>query len=112
MCSRLALLLALLAVVAAGCGDDDAPSAETLPGQELTVPDEDPGTGEETIERPTTTETTPPPTETSPRDDDSGGTQAPAAKQPQDTPDNDVPPPKDSPAERFEKFCEENPGAC
>jgi hypothetical protein len=40
-------------------------------------------------------------------DDGSGGTQAP-----QDSPQNDTPPPSGSPAERFEQFCQENPGAC
>jgi hypothetical protein len=38
---------------------------------------------------------------------DTGGTQAP-----QDSPQTDTPPPSGSPAERFERFCEENPGAC
>jgi hypothetical protein len=31
---------------------------------------------------------------------------------PEDTPQNDAPPPEDSPAERFEQYCNENPGAC
>jgi len=38
----------------------------------------------------------------------SGGTPAP----PQDSPQNDTPPPSGSPAEKFEQFCQENPGAC
>jgi hypothetical protein len=38
---------------------------------------------------------------------DSGGTPAP-----DDSPQNDTPPPSGSPAERFEQFCQENPGAC
>ena len=29
-----------------------------------------------------------------------------------DSPDNDVPPPRGSPAERFERFCEKNPQEC
>lgn len=37
----------------------------------------------------------------------SGGTTTP-----QDSPQNDTPPPSGSPAERFEQFCQENPGAC
>jgi hypothetical protein len=45
-----------------------------------------------------------------PSDQSSGGAQAPSA--PQDTQQNDVPPPSGSPAQRFEKFCEQNPGAC
>jgi hypothetical protein len=31
---------------------------------------------------------------------------------PADTPENDAPPPEDTPAERFEEYCNENPGAC
>ena len=38
----------------------------------------------------------------------SGGAQAPQ----QDTPQNNVAPPKGSPADKFEKFCKQNPGAC
>ena len=49
-------------------------------------------------------ETVPPPT--------GGGTPAPEAEPPADTPENDTPPPADSPAERFEEFCDDNPGAC
>jgi hypothetical protein len=45
-----------------------------------------------------------------PSDESSGGAQAPAA--PQDTQQNDVPPPRGSPAQRFEQFCQQNPGAC
>jgi hypothetical protein len=43
-----------------------------------------------------------------------GGQQAPSGGQhaPEDSPENDTPPPPGSPAERFERFCEENPGAC
>ena len=33
-------------------------------------------------------------------------------QQPEDSPQNDAPPPGDSPAERFEEYCNENPGAC
>jgi hypothetical protein len=39
----------------------------------------------------------------------SGGAQAPT--QP-DSPSNDAKPPPGSPASRFERFCEDNPGAC
>ncbi len=39
--------------------------------------------------------------------DGSGGSQGPG-----DSPDNDVPPPPDSPASEFEEFCRQNPGAC
>jgi hypothetical protein len=40
------------------------------------------------------------------------GTGEPGSAPPQDTPENDAPPPEDSPAERFEEYCNENPGAC
>jgi len=40
---------------------------------------------------------------------DTGGT-PPAGEQ--DTETNDTPPPEGSPAERFENFCDQNPGAC
>jgi hypothetical protein len=36
----------------------------------------------------------------------------PPEEPPSDTPTNDAPPPADSPAERFEEWCNENPGAC
>ncbi len=45
-----------------------------------------------------------------PSNQNSGGAQAPSA--PKDTQRNDVPPPQGSPAQRFEKFCQDNPGAC
>jgi hypothetical protein len=45
-----------------------------------------------------------------PSNQNSGGAQAPAA--PKDTQQNDVPPPQGSPAQKFEKFCQQNPGAC
>jgi hypothetical protein len=51
-------------------------------------------------------------------DQGTGGTQQPAepdtggSQPPPDTEQNDQPPPKGSPAERFERFCQENPGAC
>ncbi len=100
--------MAVLAV--AGCGGDDESSAETTPAlPELTVPQ-----GERTAPPEPPTETTPDPppaTETVPPST-GGGTPAPEPTPPQDTPENDTPPPADSPAERFEDFCNENPGAC
>jgi hypothetical protein len=49
-----------------------------------------------------------PATETLPEEGPPATTPAPPA----DTPESDVPPPEDSPAERFEEYCNENPGAC
>jgi hypothetical protein len=75
----------LAAGLASGCGRDDEPAAQPITLPELTVPQTD--------------EAPPPEPETD--------TTAPA-----DSPENDTPPPADSPAERFEDFCNENPGAC
>lgn len=36
----------------------------------------------------------------------------PSDTAPADTPESDTAPPADSPAERFEAYCNENPGAC
>jgi hypothetical protein len=103
--------------VLTGCGGDDEPSAETTPTlPNLTVPGADSGEPDappETQPEPTPdfrTETLPP-VETTPPPP-GGGTPAPEAEPPADSPENDAPPPEDSPAERFEEFCDENPGAC
>jgi hypothetical protein len=96
----------LLVAALAGCGGDDEPADTTRPLPDLAIP---------------TTETTPPPvTETAPAAttvDPATETlpeegPAPTTQPPQDTPENDTPPPEDSPAERFEEYCNENPGAC
>jgi type IV secretory pathway VirB10-like protein len=114
----LKLLLAallVLAFAASGCGGDEEPSAETAPAlPNLTVPQGEtaPETQpEEVPEAPfdPSTETLPP--ETVPPAT-GGGTPAPEAEPPADTPENNTPPPPDSPAERFEEFCDDNPGAC
>jgi len=54
------------------------------------------------------TTTVDPATETLPEE----GPQTTTPQAPSDTPDNDAPPPQGSPAERFEQYCNENPGAC
>ena len=109
------LLVALLGVLA-GCGGDDEPAAQTPTAiPDLTVPqtDEaeplDPGT--ETL-APASPEPEPEPEPEPVPPSTDGGTPAPAPEPPADSPENDTPPPADSPAERFEDFCNENPGAC
>jgi hypothetical protein len=91
----------------AGCGGDDEPAETTRELPELAVPTTNaPRPETDQVEPPATT--VDPATETLPEEGpppDSGG--APA-----DTPENDAPPPEDTPAERFEEYCNENPGAC
>jgi hypothetical protein len=93
----------------AGCGGDDEPSTKTareLP--KLAIPTTETTTPPAVETTPPTTPTTvDPATETLPEE---GPATTPTT--PADTPENDAPPPKDSPAERFEQYCEENPGAC
>jgi hypothetical protein len=111
------ILAALLAAgVSSGCGGDEEPAAQTPPAlPDLTVPqtDEapplDPAT-ETVAPAPPEPEPEPVPEPVPPSTD--GGTAAPVPEPPADTPENDTPPPPDSPAERFEDFCNENPGAC
>jgi hypothetical protein len=114
--------LAVATLALAGCGGDDESADETTPAlPDLTVPRGD--TGEEVEPAPAPapepetapqpnfeTETLAPP-ETAPPST-GGGTPAPESEPPPDTPENDAPPPEGSPAERFEEFCNENPGAC
>lgn len=48
-------------------------------------------------------------------DDDAAQPPTPApqtVESPPDSPANDVPPPTGSPQKQFERFCEQNPGAC
>jgi hypothetical protein len=97
---RAAILLAapVLALGAAGCigGDDEADDIQpsiSEPGAVESVPAE------------TATEPTGPSTTTTP-----GGGTGGAGKP--DSPTNDTPPKPGSPEEQFERFCDQNPGAC
>jgi hypothetical protein len=119
MRSRIAAIV--LAAVATGlivgvvlAGSDDSPKRDVT-APELTVPSDSGGTGtstnEGTTDRKGTTDDSSPgqsaPDQQAPSAP-SGGTPAP----PEDTPQTDTPPPAGSPASRFERFCEQNPGAC
>jgi mucin-2 len=93
----------------AGCGADTEPSADAPPAPNLTVPQTDPPTDPpETVDP--GTETLPP--ETTPTTPDPATETLPPETTPTDTPTNDTPPPANSPAERFEDYCTNNPGAC
>jgi hypothetical protein len=92
---------------ATGCGKDDEPAAaapSTLP--DLTAPQ--PKAAEPVA--PETETAPPPPTETAPPS--TSGTTAPQQETAPDSAQQDTPPPTNSPAQRFEQFCRDNPGAC
>jgi hypothetical protein len=103
---RTSAALALALVAFAGCGGDDEPAETTVPLPQLTVP------GSDDTTQPAPTDTAPAAETQPPADDGSGGTPAPEPEDAPDGPENDTPPPEGSPAERFEEFCDANPGAC
>jgi hypothetical protein len=105
-------VLGVASATLAGCdvtGDDDESVATTptTPTTTDTATGSAPGPG--TTEESVTGEGQSEPTEPT-----SGGTEAPeAAYDPeQDVEGHDIPPPKGSPAEQFEKECAENPEIC
>jgi hypothetical protein len=136
----MALLLAVLAIAAAGCGGSEV-AADEVPGAPpaLTVPtDEDLGGGGNADNASsddgnasgddadadanadadsgadgTTDDTATPEATAEPpaTDDTTGGTTTPETTAPEDTATNDTPP-AGSEAEQFESFCEQNAGAC
>ena len=114
---------ALIAALLAGCGGDDEPAGEEVKKPELTVPQDDTAAD--------TTESTDTGTDTESTDESgagspdapadqpnpgNGGVPAPDSNnppaEPPDSPENDRPPEPGSPADRFEQFCAQNPGAC
>lgn len=107
----------IVGVVVASSGDDgggDTSSRRSVPELTPLPGSSDLGSGtrsERTDTDRTTTDdsggTTAPTTPPADTGGDSGGTAPPA-----DSEQNDTPPPSGSPAERFEQFCQENPGAC
>ena len=109
-------------VIASSGGDGGSKSTDTAP-PDLTVPGSSGGTLTDTKTDKTKTDsgTTGDSGTNSGGTDQSGGAQAPsstpdtggaAPAQPQDTPQNDTQPPADSPAQKFEQFCNDNPSAC
>jgi hypothetical protein len=117
-------LLALSASLLGACGGDGESSTDKVTTAPLTVPEDNSGPSSSTDTTDTTsTDTTS--TDTAPGAPDApldqpnpgnGGATAPdnngGSSAPQDTPSNDTPPKPGSPADRFEQFCAQNPGAC
>jgi hypothetical protein len=122
---RPAALAVAAALALAACGgseqnSDDASGPTTVP----TVPTTTTPTA--TTPATTTPEATPSPYSTEEQapgeGDGTGGAPAPSAprgdeqtggaRPPEDSPENDTAPDPDSPAGRYERFCDENPGAC
>jgi hypothetical protein len=127
----MALLLAVVPIVATGCGGSEV-SADEVPGPPpaLTVPSDTElggggGGGDGNSDSSNSDDTsnsddaasgdataTPTPEATTPPADTSGGTTAPETDTaPDDTATNDTPP-AGAEAEQFESFCEQNAGAC
>jgi hypothetical protein len=88
----------------AGCGGDDEPVETTRELPELSLPSTDAPRAEPTDTQSTIVD---PATETLPPEGP-----PPSDTAPTDTPESDTAPPADTPAERFEEYCNENPGAC
>jgi hypothetical protein len=125
----LALVVAALAVLAAGCGAGEIASDE-VPGSPpaLVVPtdselgaagsdaDETSSDTDEDADADADAGTADPGTAATPPADTSGGTVAPetqaAPAAPEETAPEETPPPAGSPPEQFESFCEQNAGAC
>jgi hypothetical protein len=89
----------------AGCGGDDEPAETTRDLPELSLPSTE--TNPPVEQTDTQATTVDPSTETLPPEGP-----PPSDTAPTDTPESDTAPPADSPAERFEEYCDENPGAC
>lgn len=113
--SRAAASLCLIvgALALTGCGSDDEPATATR--TEATPQATERSTSEPTAPERTATEPAAP-TGTSDgtpeAEPERGGAAAPPATTPDTPRDGDDTPPAGSPAERFEKYCDEHPGAC
>jgi len=111
----LTCLLAAGAILPAGCGGNDpeeppAKPALKVPGGEPGSPGDQTTTDETTTEESTTTDAPEPEPEPEPEPAPAPAP-APEPVEP-DGPANDTPPEPGTAADRFEDFCNQNPGAC
>lgn len=119
-----AAMVAVLAPTLVGCGGGGKNSAQplpptptlTVPGQNATPSVPKASTGDTGTTGPTTqtaVATTPTSTTQSNPTTPQGGAAAPqTGGASPDSPSNNTSPPAGSPAQRFEQFCKDNPGAC
>jgi hypothetical protein len=118
-----AAILAVLAPLLAGCGGSKNTAQELPPPPTLTVPGEGKAPNVPDVGTTGTTGATGPsstsaPTSTTPAATSDPGTAQGGAAAPQtggatpDSPQNDQKPAAGTPADKFESFCNDNPGAC
>ncbi len=107
-------LVAAGAILPAGCGGNDQEEPPAKPALKVPGGEPDPSGGQSTTDETTTgdstttaPETTPVPEPTTP----DATAPAPETTVP-DSPANDTPPAPNTAADRFEDFCNQNPGAC
>ena len=126
-------IAAALAFGAAGCGDDESPDRapgpqpaspveETPPAGETPEPEPAPAPEPATEPEPEAPQPAEPgdgsggvsPPEPEPDGDSGSGGVSPSQPDPAqpDSPDNDVAPEPGNPANEFEQYCSEHPGAC
>ena len=119
----MAAVLTMLVPVAAGCGGGSKNADKALPPTPtLTVPGEKatpvvPNKSNTTTDTSTTTTSTavataPTPTTSNPSTPQGGAAPPATGGASPDSPSNNTSPPSGSPAQRFEQFCKDNPGAC
>jgi hypothetical protein len=100
-------LIVGVVIADSGDGGSGTPSVPELKPPPGSIGTSSGTTDQSTTSTDTTSTSTPTATSTTPSSG-SGGTQAPQS----DTPQHDVSPPQGSPADKFEQFCKDNPGAC
>jgi hypothetical protein len=118
LAAGLALCAILIGAFVAGCGGDDETTATPTPAANTTTEPTPGTTSSETTQTTTETDTNDSggvePTDQEPTETETDGGVAPTPADPDqpDSQDNDLPPEPGSPAEAFENYCRQHPGAC